>query len=115
MSSSASSSGYNSAAHSVEMEISPSFYSQHHHQNVYAIYSPQLHIYSQHNGAIPPQSSHSNSDFSPRDANSTEWTQPQQMTPEWMAFNAPTMAFGNGNAPTSRPPPYGTQQQYGQS
>lgn len=114
MSSSASSSGYNSAAQSVEMETSPSFYQTasgqpngHQYQNVYAIYSPQLHIYSQHNGSIPPQGASSTNDqFSPRDT--TDWTQPQlPPSHDWMQFN--------GSGFNGQPPAYNQQSQYGQN
>lgn len=121
MSSSASSSGYNSAAHSVEMDTSPSFYnpsststasSQRYQQNVYAIYSPQLHIYSQ-NGSISQSQVPPPSEFqiSPEDGSGEiingGWT--PQMAPDWMNFNG-QIGFG-GVAPS----PYGSQQQYGQN
>lgn len=106
MSSSASSSGYNSGAHSIEIETSPSFYANH-QPNAYSTYPPQVHLYSQHTQHLPP-----GNDFnlSPREE------RPHQLsngycTSDWMALNGPQAQMGF-EVP---PPAYVSGQHYGQS
>jgi hypothetical protein len=104
MSSSASSSGYNSAAQSVEMETSSSFYTHQQQANMYALYSPQIHLYSQHAGQIPPSTI--TRDFSPHEEQAGNYCN------DWSLFNG-----GQQNMSFTGPSYFGQQPngQYGQS